>query len=203
MATHYGPVPVNIDEIADAFGLSEEVLATESIRAFVQNHVDALDAERVKLCSKYGVSTLKEMAGLIQRGRIKEGDAVSDFDRFDYLTDRIQRMKVLLEGMPEPPQVSQPSLGQILESLQTQLPRLAETYGVEVLGIFGPYATGQARAYDKVEVLVDLHKPMGFFQLFDIERELGDAVGGRVQLTAKRGLGATRSEQILSELVDV
>ena len=34
MATHYGLVPENIGEIAYAFGLSEELLATESSRAF-------------------------------------------------------------------------------------------------------------------------------------------------------------------------
>ena len=203
MATHYGPVPENIDEIADAFGLAEEVLVTEGIRAFVQNHLESLEAESKALYDKYGVTTFKEMDGIVRRERTKEGDSVSDFDQFDYLTERIQRMKVLLESMPDPPKFPLPTLDQVRETLRAQLPRLFKSYGVEVLGIFGPYATGQARAYDKVEVLVELHKPMGFFQLFDIEQELGEVVGRRVQLTARKGLWPTRAEIILNELVDV
>ena len=42
MVTHFGPVPVNIAEMADAFGVSQEVVTTESIRAFVKNHLESL-----------------------------------------------------------------------------------------------------------------------------------------------------------------
>ena len=205
MATHYGPVPENIDEIADAFGLSEDVLVTEGIRAFVQNHLDSLEAESKTLCAKYGVATFKEMDGIVRRERTKEGDSAADFDQFDYLTERIQRMKVLLEGMPDPPKFPLPTLDQVRETLRARETVLAESYGIKVLGIYGPYAVGKPRPYDRIGLLVELLRPMGF-EFFGLDMELSEFLGTPVQVSTPGTPGEAwshRTQRIMSELVEI
>jgi predicted nucleotidyltransferase len=192
----------DIAEIAKEFALPEEVLITESVRAFLTEHLRQMEADRQARCAKFGVKTLEEMDGLLRRGEIDEDDILQDFQEVDYLTNRIRRIKVLLEDLPMAPKTPQPTLDQIRQTLKAQMPSLAETYDVKSLGIFGPYATGQARPYDCVGVLVEFHKPPGL-AFFGLQRELGETLGVPVHLSTKDGLWPQRAERIMSELVEV
>ena len=200
MATHYGPVPENLDDIADAFGISEEVLVTESIRAFVQSHLVSLEGELKALCAKYGAATVKELGELMRQGGVEGGNASEDYAEFDHLTCRIGQVKSLLEAMPKPPKCPPLTLDKIRDTLKAQLSRLAESYGVEVLGIYGPYATGEARPYDKVGLLVKLHKPLGL-EFYGLEIELTQLLGVSVVMSTKDGMWPGHKERMLQELL--
>ena len=193
---------LDLSGIAKEFALSEEILITESIRLFLTEHLRLLEADQQARCAKFGVQTLEEMDGLLRRGEVEKDDIRDDLQEVDYLTNRIQRIKALLDDLPMAPKTPQPTLDQIRQILKAQMPSLAETYGVKSLGIFGPYATGQARPYDCVGVLVEFHKTPGL-AFFGLERELGETLGVPVHLSTKDGLWPQRAERIMSELVEV
>ena len=90
-------MPVDLATVAREFSLSEEDLTREGIRAFLAEQLRLLDADRRARCAKYGVSSLEEMDGLIQRGEVEEQDILEDFQEVDYLCDRISRVRVMLE----------------------------------------------------------------------------------------------------------
>lgn len=202
MGMHYGIVPENIDEIADAFGFSEEVLIAESVRVFVQNHLESLKAERKAIFTKYRVTTIEELAELIQPGEGAADDNPEELQRVGYLADRIRRITALLDDLPETPHSPQLDLDRIRAILKAQQPLLSESYGVKVLGIFGPYATGKPRPYDKVGVLVKLQKPM-CFDFFGLQTELSRILGAPVLLATENAAWPGRIERIMSELVAV
>ena len=88
---------VDLATVAREFSLSEEDLTREGIRAFLAEQLRLLDAERRARCAKFGVTSLEEMDGLIQRGEVEEQDILEDFQEVDYLCDRIARVRAMLE----------------------------------------------------------------------------------------------------------
>ena len=90
-------MPLDLATVAREFALSEDDLTREGIRAFLAEQLRLLDAERRARCAKYGVSTLAEMDGLIRRGEVEEDDILEDFQEVDYLYDRIERVRTMLE----------------------------------------------------------------------------------------------------------
>ncbi|MYC30217.1 MAG: hypothetical protein F4X65_09025 [Chloroflexi bacterium] len=88
---------VNIASVAKEFSLTEEAVSRESIRAFLLEQLRLFDADRRARCAKFGVKSLAEMDGLIQRGEVEEDDILEDFQEVDYLCGRIERVKAMLE----------------------------------------------------------------------------------------------------------
>ena len=88
---------LNLATVAKEFSLTEEDLTREGIRAFLAERLRLLDAERRARCAKFGVTSLEEMDGLIQRGEVEEDDILEDFQEVDYLCERIARVKALIE----------------------------------------------------------------------------------------------------------
>ena len=192
----------DLSEIAIESALSEEVLMTESVRLFLVEHILTLEANRQARFAKFGVESLSDMARLVRQGAVAETSIRHDYQEVAYLTDRIERVKTLLDELPPAPRETLLTLEEIRRTLKDQLPVLKEKYSVKSLGIFGPYATGQARPYDCLDVLVEFHKTPGL-AFFELQRELGETLGVAVHLSTKDGLWPQRAERIMSELVDV
>jgi hypothetical protein len=87
---------VSVSDIAREFSLTEEDLTKESLKAFLLERLRLLEAERQARCAKFGVNTLKEMDQLLQQGAVIEEDILEDFQEVDYLTTRIERVKVMI-----------------------------------------------------------------------------------------------------------
>jgi hypothetical protein len=87
---------VSVSDIAREFSLTEEDLTKESLKAFLLERLRLLEAERQARCAKFGVNTLKEMDQLLQQGAVTEEDILEDFQEVDYLTTRIERVKVMI-----------------------------------------------------------------------------------------------------------
>ncbi len=195
---------MNIDTalIAREFGLTEEALAIESTRVFLKEHLRLLEADRKTRCAKFGVKTLEEMDGLRRRGEVAEEAIFEDFQEVDHLCRRIDRVTTLLEELPPAPRETLLTMDEIREILKAEMTFLKENYSVKSLGIFGPYATGTARPYDRVGVLVDFYKTPGL-AFFGLERKLGETLGVGVHVATIRGLRPEEAEHVMSELVTI
>ena len=88
---------LDLATVAREFSLSEEDLTRESIRAFLAEQLRLLEADRRARCAKYGVNTLEDMDDLLRRGEVDEDDILEDFQEVDYLRDRIERVRTMLE----------------------------------------------------------------------------------------------------------
>ena len=88
---------VDLATLAREFSLSPEDLTRECIRAFLAEQLRLLEVDRRTRCAKYGVSSLQEMDGLLRRGEVEEDDILEDFQEVDYLCDRIERVRTMLE----------------------------------------------------------------------------------------------------------
>ena len=89
----------DVRDIAKEFSLSEEALTRESLRAFLLQQLRILDAERQARCAKFGVTTLAAMDELLHQGLVTEEAILEDFQQVDYLTARIERIKVTFEEL--------------------------------------------------------------------------------------------------------
>ncbi len=57
-----------------------------------------------------------------------------------------------------------------------------EAMGVKSLGLFGSVARNEANAESDVDILVEFSKPVGFFQVFDIQYFLEDLLQRSIDL---------------------
>ena len=91
--------PLDIEELAREFALSEHDLIVQSLRAFVLDQLRLFRVEKSARCAKFGVTSLEEMEKLIVEGTVEEQDILEDFQNVDYLTNRIERLESLLETL--------------------------------------------------------------------------------------------------------
>jgi len=94
-----------------------------------------------------------------------------------------------------------PTLAEIQRTLRTQLPELRERYGVTALGIFGSYVRGEQRKRSDLDILVEFSLAPTFFQFIEIEDQLSQALGVKVDLVMKSALKPRIGERILAEVV--
>ena len=88
---------VDAGVIAREFAISEEELLRKSLRAFLLQQLQILEAERKARCAKFGVAGLEEMDQLLFEGKVSEEDILEDFQRVDYLMARAKRVKSLIK----------------------------------------------------------------------------------------------------------
>ena len=92
-------MPVDVATIAREFSLTEEDVTREGIRAFLLERLRLLEADRKARCAKYGVANLWDMEKLMEQGKVDEDAILEDFQKVDYLTTRVQRIKAMLEEL--------------------------------------------------------------------------------------------------------
>jgi predicted nucleotidyltransferase len=97
----------------------------------------------------------------------------------------------------------QPTLDELLETLKSQMPSLAEDYHVRSLGIFGPYATRKARPRSYLGLLVQFDQAPSMFTFMRLERHLSKLVAGKVVLVFKDTLRPEIGKRVMKELVPV
>ena len=90
---------VDVSSIAKEFSLSEDDLARKSLRAFLLEQLRLLEAERKARCAKFGATDLWDMERLMVEGKVEEEAMLEDFQKVDYLTTRVQRVKAMLEDL--------------------------------------------------------------------------------------------------------
>lgn len=90
---------VDASAIAKEFSLSEEDLTRKSLRAFLLEQLRLFESERKARCAKFGATDLWDMERLMAEGKVDEEAMLEDFQEVDYLTDRVERVKVMLKEL--------------------------------------------------------------------------------------------------------
>ncbi len=80
---------------------------------------------------------------------------------------------------------------------------LKEHYNVKSISIFGSYAKGKQTRKSDLDVLVELNKTVGIFQLMDLQDYIRKLVGLKVDLIPKDSLKPLIKNDILKEAVSV
>lgn len=94
-----------------------------------------------------------------------------------------------------------------LEALKAQLtelkPKLQQDYHVTELGIFGSYIRGEQTEESDVDVLIDFEPSFrfGLVTFCNIENQISDTLGEKVDLVMKRALKPRIGAQILKEVI--
>lgn len=90
----------------------------------------------------------------------------------------------------------------ILNTLQTAKPLLAEKYGVNMLALFGSYSRGEADAGSDIDLMVDFSKPIGI-AFIDLADELEMLLHTKVDLVSRNGIKPKYFQSIEQELIYV
>ena len=94
-----------------------------------------------------------------------------------------------------------------LETLKTQLaelkPTLQRDYHVTELGIFGSYVRGEQTENSDVDVLIDFEPGFrfGLVTFCNIENQISDVLGEKVDLVMKRALKPRIGKRILQDVI--
>jgi len=91
-----------------------------------------------------------------------------------------------------------------LEEIETLLEKhkkdLKERYDVREIGVFGSYVSGEQSENSDVDILVELGSPMGFVRFIQLERNISELLGVRVDLVTKKALKPHIGQRILKEV---
>lgn len=94
-------------------------------------------------------------------------------------------------------------LARLTAILRDHLPALAERYRVRSLGVFGSYARGTQRGDSDLDLLVTFDEPPGLLRYIELENDLADLVGVRVDLVMQDALKPAIGKRVKREIVPV
>jgi predicted nucleotidyltransferase len=92
-------------------------------------------------------------------------------------------------------------LDPICRLLRERLPALRSKYDVESLSLFGSHVRGNARATSDLDVLVTFRRIPGLLRFIELENELSDLTGKKVDLVLKDALKPAIGQRILAEAI--
>jgi len=93
------------------------------------------------------------------------------------------------------------SFDEIREVIEKNKPKLAASYGIRSLGVFGSFARGEQRSRSDVDILVEFDEVPGLLEFVRIEEHLRRLLGRKVDLVRKEGLRPELKDHILREVV--
>ncbi|MCE4611237.1 MAG: hypothetical protein F7B17_04615 [Desulfurococcales archaeon] len=85
--------------VSKIFGVEEELLEREVLRQYVLSELRRVRLESKLIMARYGVSSIEELDEKIRRGELEETEVFEDLTRLDYLLDREDKLKKLLEEL--------------------------------------------------------------------------------------------------------
>ena len=80
-------------------GVEESVLEREVLLQYILPELRRVKLEYKLIMTWYGVSSIEELDEKVRKGELKEADALEDLTRLDYLLDREEKLKKLLEEL--------------------------------------------------------------------------------------------------------
>lgn len=89
---------------------------------------------------------------------------------------------------------------ELLAKLKELKPWL-ESQGIGRVRVFGSYARDEAAADSDVDLIVEVTKPLGL-RFFGIERELGEKLGARVEMSTESSLHRIVLKHALADAID-
>ena len=97
----------------------------------------------------------------------------------------------------------QNDLGEMTQRLRDNLPSLAARYRVRSLGVFGSYVRHEERPDSDLDVLIEFDETPSLFEFIQLEHELSDLLGVRIDLVMRDALKPDIGKYILREVVPV
>ncbi len=88
----------------------------------------------------------------------------------------------------------------IMKVIQLHKEYLRGKYGVKEIGIFGSYIRGEQNDKSDVDILIELEKPIGFVRFMQLEKNISDLLGIKVDLVTKKALKPFIGRRILQEV---
>jgi predicted nucleotidyltransferase len=86
---------------------------------------------------------------------------------------------------------------------QERLVTFCRENGINYLAVFGSYARGDFTPESDIDLLVRFSGPIGLFRYIGIERELGEALGRKVDLATEDGLSPYIHDRVMAELKEI
>lgn len=90
-----------------------------------------------------------------------------------------------------------------IKNIKQKITPILSRYNVKSASVFGSAARGEARSDSDVDVLIELHEPLGLFKLAKLNYELEDALGKKVDLVKKNAIKPSFKESILQNAIYV
>jgi len=84
---------------SEILGVEEDVLEREALRQYILSELRRVRLELKLITARYGVSSIEELDEKIRRGELGETEVFEDLTRLDYLLDREEKLKKLLEEL--------------------------------------------------------------------------------------------------------
>ncbi len=88
----------------------------------------------------------------------------------------------------------------IKEKLQRHLDALRVQYGVDRRGLFGSFVRDEQRPGSDIDLLVEFARPVGLFKFIELENQLSELLGGKVDLVTRNALKSQIGKRILDEV---
>ncbi len=88
----------------------------------------------------------------------------------------------------------------INEKLQRHLHALRVQYGVDRIGLFGSFVRGEQHPGSDIDLLVEFARPVGLFKFMELENQLSELLGGKVDLVTRNALKPKIGKSILDEV---
>lgn len=92
---------------------------------------------------------------------------------------------------------------QLARALRKLLPVMSRRYGLRRLGVFGPYARGDARPGSPLDLLAEFRKTPTLLKFIELEQWLGDRLGVKVDLTVKGAFPPVVGRRILKDVKSI
>ncbi len=86
-----------IIKVSRAPGVDPRRLEAKAVREYLEAELRRVRAEAESIMAKYGVKSLEELDTRIRSGELRESDVFYDFTKLDFLLDREERLRKLLE----------------------------------------------------------------------------------------------------------
>ncbi|HET9169746.1 MAG TPA: nucleotidyltransferase family protein [Actinospica sp.] len=87
--------------------------------------------------------------------------------------------------------------------LREHLPELRGRYAIQSLGVFGSWARGEQGPASDLDVLVEFSETPGLIRYVELQQELSDLLGIRVDLVMRRALRPRIGRRIIAETIPV
>ena len=95
------------------------------------------------------------------------------------------------------------NLQEIITMIRSHLPNLQSKYKVKLLEVFGSYRRGEQKIGSDIDILVEFSETIDLIAFMQLEQELSDILGNKVDLVMKDTLKPRIREQILQEAMAV
>ncbi len=88
-----------LHRVSRILGIEEDVLEREALYQYILSELRRVRVEAKPIMARYGVSGIEELDEKIRRGELEETEVFGDLTRLDYLLDREEKLKKLLEEL--------------------------------------------------------------------------------------------------------